>query len=103
MFLTDQFVEKVVVEHDVFTGAVTFDVLHEIRHGIAGAADRNIADRVHDFLEPLFCQARLRGSGGATISRTKYLKLFIRVGVRRATASNTDRVLAIGTFATPFW
>ena len=54
MFLTNQFVEKVIVEHDVFTGAVTFDILHEIGHGIAGAADRNIADRVHDFLEPLF-------------------------------------------------
>ena len=41
MFLTDQFVEKVVVEHDVFTGAVTFDVLHEIGHGIAGFRANN--------------------------------------------------------------
>jgi hypothetical protein len=60
-----------------------------------------MADLVHDFLEPLFLPGAV-----AWIRRCHYLsdeKLFIRVGVRRATASNTDRVLAIGIFAMPFW
>jgi hypothetical protein len=48
----NQFVENVVIEHDVFAGAAAFDVFHEIRQRIIGAADRDIANCAHDFLEP---------------------------------------------------
>ena len=40
-----------VVAHDVFAGLAVFDVLLKVSHGIAGAADRNIADSIHDFAE----------------------------------------------------
>jgi hypothetical protein len=51
--------ENVVVEHDAFAGEAAFDVLYEISHGIAGAAERN-ADHTHDFLEPLICHGLRR-------------------------------------------
>ena len=54
MFSTDQFIENIVVEWVVFAGAAAFDVLKKVGHGIAGAADRDIADCTHDLPEPLF-------------------------------------------------
>jgi len=47
---TDQFVENVIVEWDTFAGAVAFDIINKIRHGISSSANGNITDFVHELI-----------------------------------------------------
>jgi hypothetical protein len=69
--LADQSVENIIVKLDAFASAGAFDLLEEIDRGVAGATDRAVPDSPNDLLEPFLLQARLRGSGIATISFTK--------------------------------
>ena len=61
-----------------------------------------MTDEGYEAMTRFFRQARFRASGIATISLMKYLKLLILAGVRRATASSVETILAAGTLASRF-